>query len=221
MDQIIDYLNNNALVTSLCTLFLSELCAIITVIVDRRIERKNKERDDKKEEFRNKGELRVDKTKKTKHCDRINIIYSSYKKSGEEYIINKEIMSYEKVDYIYLPLTNIGKVPIKEMYITVNDRNCKFIVEEERIKSLIKNKYLNYVVPYYNKILPNETILMQLSFMEKDKIFKSFSSELTIYFCDEYGNFYKQPIFLKEDRIEGPYKVDEKLYMKETYLSPE
>ena len=218
MSKIIEYFNNNAFVASLITLCLSTLITVIINIINKTIDRREKEIDIKREEFHNKGELRIDKSKNIKFNDRINLIYSSYKAKNEKCMISKSILNSNNLDYIYLPITNIGKIAINEMYITVNNRKTLFLVENERIKGLVKEQYVNFVVPYYNKILPNESILIDLNFLKGDKVFGSFSSELTFYYKDDYGNLYYQPLFLRDRRFEGPYKIADIDYIKKTSL---
>ena len=218
MTKIIEYFNNNAFVASLITLFLSTLITIIINIINKNIDRKDKEIDIKRNEFHNKGELRVDKSRNIKFNDQINILYSSYKIKNEKCIINENILNPNSLDYIYLPITNIGKTPIREIHVVVNNRNLTFIVEKERIKFLKKSQCVNFVVPYYNKLLPNESILIDLTFLKKDKVFGEFSSELTIYYIDDYGNCYYQPLFLKSRTLEGPYRIEYKDYKKNTSM---
>lgn len=218
MNKIIDYFNNNAFVASIITLVLSALITIIINIIDKNIDRKNKEKDIKKDEFHNRGELRINKSRGIKFNDQINILYSRYECKGEKCIINKNILNPNSLDYIYIPITNIGKTAIREMYITVNNRNITFIIEKEKIKYLIKGQYVNYVVPYFDKLLPNESVLIDLSFMKNDKVFVDFSAELTVYYMDDYGNCYHQPLFLRSKTLEGPYKIEYKDYRKNTSM---
>lgn len=219
MTKIIEYFNNNAFITSIITIFLSALATIIINIVDKRIDRKDKEKDIKKIEFNNRAELRIEKHKKLTFNDCIDLLYSSYENINErKCLINKKVLNQDSLDYMYLPITNIGKTAIHEMYITVNNRNITFIVEKDRIKDLIKGEFVNFVVPYYNKILPKESVLIDLNFLKKDNIFNLFSAELTIYYIDDYGNCYFQPLFLKDRRLEGPYKIKSKYFKKKTSL---
>lgn len=218
MKDIINYFNNNAFITSLITICLSAIITIIINIINKRIERKDKEKDNKRSEYQNRAELRIEKHKKLKFNDQINVTYSSYKANGDKSIINKNIAKQNLCDYMYLPITNIGKSAIREMYITVNNRNHTFITEEDRVKSMIKGQYVNFVVPYYNKLLPDESIIILLNFLKKDKIFGTFSAELTIYYMDDYGNCYYQPLFLNDRRLEGPYKIEYKDYRNNTSL---
>lgn len=218
MKDFINYFNNNAFITSLITICLSALITIVINIIDKRIDRKYKEKDNKRSEYQNRAELRIEKHKKLKFNDQINLIYSSYKANGDKSIINKNILKQNFCDYMYLPITNIGKSAIREMYITVNNRNHTFITEEDRVNNMIKSQYVNFVVPYYNKLLPDESIIILLNFLKKDKIFGSFSAELTIYYMDDYGNCYYQPLFLNDRRLEGPYKIEYKDYRNNTSL---
>lgn len=69
MKNIIDYFNNNAFAASLITLFLSAVITIIINIVDKAIDRKNKNIDKKELEYQNKGELRIEVRTKLKFND--------------------------------------------------------------------------------------------------------------------------------------------------------
>lgn len=223
MNDIINYFNNNAFIASIITLILSALITIIINVVERRLNRKDTIKDRKREERLNKGEFRVDRHIKGKHNDKIELIYTDYlRKEGnvQNYncIYNEKNLNKKDVDKIMLPLKNIGYKEICEFYIAVNNRERLVLIEQERIKSAINGKYPNFVIGYYNKILPGESVLITLNFYKESKIFGSFSSELSIYYRDGYGNFYKQPIFLNEERVEGPYIIKSKEYIKETSL---
>lgn len=214
MKNIIDYFNNNAFAASLITLFLSAVITIIINIVDKAIDRKNKNKDKKELEYQNKGELRIEERTKLKFNDQINVLYSSYDNKGT--IINKKIINPNCIDYIYLPMQNIGKAAIRELHIAVNNREQTFIAEEETIKSIVDRQYVNHVVSCFNKLLPNEAIVICLNYLKKDKIAKNISSELTIYYMDDYGNCYSQPLFLNNKKLEGPYKITHEEYIRRT-----
>ena len=222
MTKIIEYCNNNAFVTSLITLFLSAAITIAINIINRYIDRKSKENDIKRSEFYDRGELRVDKHKQLKYNDRISLIYSGYENKiiddCGKYIIDEKVLNSGNLDFVRLSITNIGKMAIREIYVVVNNRNLAFLVEEEKIENLAKGEYINFVVPYFNKLLPNESILIFLYFLKDDKIFGEFSSELTIYYMDDYGNCYYQPLFLKSRTLEGPYRIEYKDYRKNTSM---
>lgn len=142
------------------------------------------------------------------------MLYSSFDNKGT--IINKKIINPNCIDYTYLPMQNIGKAAIRELHIAVNNREQTFIAEEETIKSIVDGQYVNHVVSCFNKLLPNEAIVICLNYLKKDKIAKNFSSELTIYYMDDYGNCYSQPLFLNNRKLEGPYKISHEEYIKNT-----
>ena len=217
MKNIIDYFNNNAFAASLITLFLSAVITIIINIVDKAIDRKNKNKDKKEIEYQNKGELRIER-RKLKFNDQINVIYASYKTEdgGDKCVINKKLFNPSNLDYFYLPMQNLGKTAIRELHIAVNNREQTFIAKEETIKSIVDGQYVNHVVSYFNKLLPNEAIVICLNYLKKDKIAKIFSSELTIYYMDNFGNCYSQPLFLNNRKLEGPYIISHEEYIRKT-----
>ena len=108
-----------------------------------------------------------------------------------------------------------GRVPIVAG-MGANDTHA--LVNHLRTFDLSGTVAILSVVPYYNKLLPNESILIDLTFLKQDKVFGEFSSELTIYYIDDYGNCYYQPLFLKSRTLEGPYRIEYKDYRKNTSM---
>ena len=220
MKNIINYFNNNAFVASIITLLLSALITVFINIIERKQSRKDIIKDRDRDERLNKGEFRMDRYIKGEFNDNIDLIYTDYKvkfneNRMEDIIYDKKIIDNMQCETIYFPLKNIGNKEICEFYITVNNRAKFVLMERDRIDSAVNGKYANYVVGYYNKILPGESILVGLNYLKNSEIF-SIGSELTIYYRDGYGNFYSQPVFLGEQRVEGPYIVKPKDYLKKT-----
>lgn len=221
---MIDYFNNNAFVASIITLLLSTIINMLVISFERKLNNKESNRERKRNEKINKGEFRIDRFLREEPNDTLKLIYTDYSKNKIndrkfDCYYNKKVINKKYLDKIVIPLKNIGKINISEMYIVCNNREKTILVEEDRIKYLIKGKYPNYVVGYYKKILPSECIIIELYYYRGSKIFGTFSSELTLYYRDGYNNFYFQPIFLDEDvKIEGPYIVNSKEYLIKTSM---
>ena len=224
MKDIINYFNNNAFVGSVITLVLTTFINIIINFIERRLNRKDIAKDRLREERLNKGEFRVDKYFKGNFNDSMSLVYTDYEivkydNGNYDCVYNKKLLDNRNIEGIGLPLRNIGNKEICEMYISVCDKYRCSLIEKDVIKNAVKYKYANYVVGYYNKILPGESIYVVLSYYKGSKVFKPFSAELMIYYRDGYGNFYEQPLFLGEERVEGAYILSSDEYVKKTSLS--
>lgn len=165
--------------------------------------------------------MRAEKKKNLEFSDRLVLSYDVYKtkqnNNGETiYEYNKNILNPQKTRHIRIPLKNIGKSSIVELYLVVYDRWKKSLVEYSKLEEYVKNGWVNSVIGYYNTILPEECISLDVYYREKSKIFEYGLSEITIYYKDGYGNYYWQLLFLDTENVEEPHKISRDMYLEKT-----
>lgn len=113
-------------------------------------------------------------------------------------------------DYIF---ENTGKSAAKYFSVIMNEKKHFSIFEYSRRKSWLESKFINYYVLYDKKeIEPGKTIRLRI-YRHKDEEFSNYAcAGLSIYFMDEYGNYWEQPFFNGETKLYGPYQKNYKDY---------
>lgn len=215
MKNILEYLNNNALAASFITFILSTIIQIIFRINDR----KSRLADIRREESYNKPEFMIENNYTDDHeIPRLKLLISDYKikktKNGIDYILDKNITNNKKYKHLYFYIRNIGKSNINELGIAVSNSNSLMLCDINDIERLYNDKLVDFYYLYDRKILKNDVLEIDLSFLENAKIINTFSCELYILYRDQYNNFYKQLFFIGNNNIYEPYKITEKEYKK-------
>ena len=192
----------------------------IQLILEKRKEKKQnlkKKIEREYEEFHNKAEFYLDKIPKRQPD--ISLVMSDFsvnlinKKTKDiEFYYDKDILNSKKYRHLKFYLKNIGNADVNQLDICVQSKHNTMLCGTDEIKWLVSNKLINYSYCYDRKILKNDGILIDISYLKTSKIFNSISSELILLFKDSYGNSYEQPFFLKNKNLYEPNKITNKDY---------
>ncbi|MBR3888662.1 MAG: hypothetical protein IKJ32_06145 [Clostridia bacterium] len=114
------------------------------------------------------------------------------------------------VDYIF---ENVGESAAREFSIVMNEKKYFSIFDYPQRKSWLESKFIHYYVMYdKDEIRVGKTIRLRV-YKHKDDEFSSFASAgLSIYFRDDYGNYWEQPFFNGSCKLYEPYKKTYKDY---------
>lgn len=207
MKNIMDYINNNAIVASIITLFISTLIQIIIKLNDRKYNEEHEQSKEKKKEFLNKAEFHVEGKKwDSKENPDICLFMTSFnttitKENDVIFNYDKDVLNESKYKHMRFYLKNIGNADINELDICTIDQRNTMLCDIESVKNIVESKFVNYSVCYDRKILKDDTILIDIAYLDNSKIINMFASELEILFLDSYGNRYKQPFFIQDNNI--------------------
>lgn len=73
-----------------------------------------------------------------------------------------------------------------------------------------RNKIANYSFIYDRKIMKQKAVMIDIAYLEDDKIYNMFNSELALIFKNSYGNLYKQPFFIQQKNLYEPHIISYK-----------
>lgn len=225
MDNILEFINNNAIVASLITFFITLITQIIFRKSDRKYNEKNESKKEGKQQFLDKAELYIEDLKqKMEEKPDICLFMTEFKvtvTNTKEVLFNyrSDILAKEKYKHLRFYLKNIGNSDIKQLDICVTNQKNIMLCDIELIKTIVKNKFVNYNYCYDRKILKNDIILIDIAYLEDDRIFNVLSSELLLLFKDSYDNLYGQPFFIQQRKLYEPYRVSSKEY--KMYILPD
>lgn len=225
INNIINYINNNAIVASLITLALSTIIQIIMKKSDRKYESKKENKKEKKQEFLNKAELHIeDKKWDSKEKPDICLFMTDFKASvtkekDVEFHYSKDILKKDKYKHLNFYIKNIGNADINQLDICTTNHKNTMLCEIDFIKNIVDSKFVCYSYCYDRKILKNDVILIDIAYLEDSKICNTFSSELVLLFRDSYGNLYEQPFFIQQKNLYEPHKISNEEYR--TYTLPD
>lgn len=214
MKNILEFINNNAIVASLITLAITTIIQIIFRKSDRKFDTKK----EKRQQFLNKGELHIENLKiNFKKNPDILLFITDFKATiidDKDVIFNyrNDAIQEEKYKHLIFYIKNIGNADINQLDICVTNQKNTMLCNVESVKNIVKNKYVNYSYCYDRKILKNDIITIDIAYLEDSKIYKTFSSEIALLFRDSYGNLYKQPFFIKQRNLYEPHKISDKDY---------
>lgn len=125
MKEIINYINDNAIVASIITLIISTIIQIIFRYSDRRYNEKQENKRDRKEQFKNKAELYViDEKVSKKNKPDISLFLTDFKATVNEdedvlFYYRDEVLNKEKYKHMRFYLKNIGNADINQLDICV------------------------------------------------------------------------------------------------------
>lgn len=226
MNNIINFINNNAIVASLITLFLTTIIQIAFRKSDRRY---NESREVKKEsirQFENKAEFIIDDNKLTNNGKSdLQLLMINFKtelvneKKEVEFYYPQNILDNKEYRHFRICLKNIGNADVKSLYICSNNQKNTMLCNVTDVELFVNNKLVNYSVLYDRKIMKNKCIILDIAYLANSKIFSLLSSELSVIFIDSYGNLYEQALFVQQRKIYEPVSISYKDY--KIYTQPD
>lgn len=207
---MMDFWNSNIVAT-----LVGGLIAIIASSITYRMQRKDAERKEIHENFKNKAELSINEWFKV-NGDNVKEIYAIpcpyTAKLNDNGLVDTEIPKLYsnkgklKREIIYLE--NIGKSDINELEIAIADPKNAAILNAETAKDFIENSYISYGVKLDRKIRIGEALELNIYYDEKTPIDDIASASIEIYYRDSINNVCAQPLFVKERKIYEPRLVD-------------
>ncbi|MBQ6841172.1 MAG: hypothetical protein IJO63_03565 [Bacilli bacterium] len=219
MKEILNYINNNAILASLLTLLVSTIIQIFFRRSDRKYNEKQEKKKNKRNQFENKPEFVIvnglDNYESIPHIDLFMtdfIANVAKDKTNVEFYYFKDVLNKEKYKHLRFCLKNIGNTDIDYLDICVTSQRNNMLCDVESIKLFVENKAVNYNYLFDRKVLKGTSILIDIAYLPDSKIFSSLSSELSILFRDSYGNLYAQPFFLQRENLYAPRAITYKEY---------
>ena len=209
-----DFLNNNVISTVIGAI-IGGVIAIIAGDIAYRRQRKDAERKEIRENFKNKAELSINEWFKV-NGDNVKEIYAipcpyTAKLNNNGFVdteIPKSYSNKEKLKREIIYLENIGKSDINELEIAIADPKNVAILNAETAKDFIENGYISYGVKLDRKIRIGEALELNIYYDEKTPIDDIASASIEIYYRDSINNVCAQPLFVKERKIYEPRLVD-------------
>ena len=218
MQKILDLINNNAIIASLITLSITFIIQIIFRRSDRKYNEQQERKKEQKQQFLNKAELHIECLKQnSKRKPDIRLFITDFKTTITEdkkvlFNYRNDAIEEEKYKQLTFYLKNIGNADINQLDICVTNQKSIMLCNVESIKTIVNNKSVNYSYCYDRKILKNDIILVDISYLEDSRICNMFSSELALLFKDSYGNLYEQPFFIQQSNLYEPHLISNKEY---------
>ncbi len=209
-----DFWNSN-IVATITGAIVGGLIAIVASIVTYRMQRKDAEKKEIRENFKNKAELSINEWFKDNgdNTKEIYVIPCPYiaKLNNEGFIdteIPKAYSNKEKLKREIIYLENIGKSDINELEIAIADPKNVAILNAKTANDFIKKGLISYGVKLDRKIRIGEAVELIIYYDEKAPIDDVFSASIEIYYRDSINNVCAQPLFIKERKIYEPRLID-------------
>ena len=218
MQNILYFINNNAIIASLITLSITLITQIIFRKSDRKYDEKKEIKKEKKQQFLNKAELHIEDIKwNSKEKTDICLFMTDFKVSltdDKDVVFNYNNAALNKDEYKHLRFyfKNIGNADINQLDICVTNQKDTMLCDIESVKTIIENRVVNYSYCYDRKILKNDIISIDIAYLENSKTCNIFSSELVLLFKDSYGNLYEQLFFIQRSNLYEPHIISDKEY---------
>lgn len=219
MKTILNFINNNAIVASLITLFLSTVIQVFFRRSDRKYNEKQENKKNRRKEFENKAEFIIDNNMEDDGTiPHIEIFMTDFNvkvinnKIEVEFYYSKDILNKKKYNHLKFYLKNIGNADINQLDICATAQKNTMLCQVDDIKFLAENKLVNYSYLFYRKIMKGKAIMIDIAYLPDSKICNTFSSELALIFRDSYGNLYEQPFFLQQENLYEPRSITHKEY---------
>ena len=218
MKEIFDFINNNAIVASLITLFITTIIQIVFRKSDRRYSEKQESKKERKQQFLNKAEFHIEEKQwDSKEEPDICLFITDFKasindKKDVEFHYSKDILKKEKYKHLRFYIKNIGNADVNQLDICATAQKNTMLCNIAEVKFLVDNKLVNYSICYDRKILKNDIILIDITYLDNSKICNMFSGELALIFRDSYNNLYEQPLFIQQRNLYEPHTISYQEY---------
>lgn len=218
MKEILNFINNNAIIASLISLFLSTIIQVIFRRSDRKYNEKQENKKNRKREFENKAELIINNMEDDGTIPHIHLFMTDFdvkvinNKTDVEFYYSKDILDKKKYNHLKYYLKNIGNADINQLDICATAQKNTMLCQVDDIKFLAENKLVNYSYLFDRKIMKGKAIMIDIAYLPNSKICNIFSSELALIYRDSYGNLYEQPFFLQQENLYEPRSITYKEY---------
>lgn len=218
MKEIINFINDNAIIASLITLTITTIVQILFRKSDRKYNEKQERKKERRLQYLNKAELHIENIECdfTKEPD-ISLFMTDFKVTVTDdkevlFNYNKKVLNKDKYKHMRFYLKNIGNADINQLDICATAQKNTMLCGIDTIKTLVDFKTVSYSYCYDKKILKGEVILIDIAYLENSKICNMFSSELALLFRDSYENLYEQPFFIQQKNLYEPHTISNKDY---------
>lgn len=222
MKELLNFINDNAIVASLITLAITTIIQILFRKSDRRYNEKQDSKKEKRKQFENKAELIIENNIDDNGLiPRVSLFMTDFNakvvnnKKDIEFYYSKNIGDKSKYKHLIFYIKNIGNADVNELYICATAQKNTMLCDVDEVEFISKNKIVNYSFIYDRKIMKQKVIMIDIAYLEDSKICNMFSSELALIFKDSYGNLYEQPFFIQQKNLYEPYPItykDFKIY---------
>ena len=219
MKEILNFINNNAIVASLITFVLSTLIQVIFRRSDRKYNEKQENKRNRRKEFENKAEFIIDNNMEDDGTiPYIHLFMTDFNakvinnKTDVEFHYSKDVLNKKKYSHLKFYLKNIGNADINQLDICATAQKNTMLCQVDDIKFFIENKLVNYSYLFDRKIMKEKAVMIDIAYLPDSKICNTFSSELVLIFRDSYGNLYEQPFFLQQKNLYEPRSITHKEY---------
>lgn len=219
MKEILNFINNNAIVASLITLVVSTLIQVIFRRNDRKYNEKQENKKNRRREFENKAEFIIDNNMEDDGTiPHIHLFMTDFNakvinnKTDVEFNYSKDVLNKKKYSHLKFYLKNIGNADINQLDICATAQKNTMLCQVDDIKVFTENKLVNYSYLFDRKIMKEKAVMIDIAYLPDSKICNTFSSELVLIFRDSYGNLYEQPFFLQQKNLYEPRSITYKEY---------
>lgn len=219
MKEILNFINNNAIVASLITLFLSTLIQVVFRRSDRKYNEKQENKRNRRKEFENKAELIIDNNMEDDGTiPYIHLFMTDFNakvinnKTDVEFHYSKDVLNKKKYSHLKFYLKNIGNADINQLDICATAQKNTMLCHVDDIKFFTENKLVNYSYLFDRKIMKEKAVMIDIAYLPDSKICNTFSSELVLIFRDSYSNLYEQLFFLQQKNLYEPRSITHKEY---------
>lgn len=220
MQKIFRFINENAIVASIITLFLNALLNfIITNYFKKKdISERKKEiiRQENQKHFENKPELYVVENDE-KLSVSISVFLGMFKvkyndNKNFKIIYSKSIKNRNKHNFKDIVLENIGKSDIECLDLCLNDKKGIMLTDYNDLAELVDNGLICCNYCYDRKIRAGEKIKIRIYFEKDIQPVLLFASTLLLLFEDSNHQWWEQPFFYEKDNVYSPYKISYETY---------
>ena len=187
--------------------------ALIGNAVNRHYNKKDEAEKDRKERFKQKAELYIDKNPKT-NADTIKmeVIFTEYNakldKNGYAEIIYPKEHKNNSYKEITLYLKNIGSADINELEIAVATPKNTALLDKTAPINFIEHDYVSYGVSTEDKVRQNNDLELTIYYLRRTKRRFLDGASLIVFYRDSLNNTCHQLLCPLAEKISEPRYID-------------
>lgn len=201
---------------------MTGIFTVIGVLITIKAENVRKEKERKMIEIDDKPRFRLQKGElKSNTEDDISVFIAPFeviKNDNGDITFNYDKKLYDDEDIIYKDFffENIGKSFVTEFYFVSNNKKHVSVFDFSSRKAWMNTNFIRYDILYDKSCIEvGDCLKIRLSYKKEFLHTNLFSADFSIYYRDEYGNYWEQAFFPMDEKLYEPQKSNWKELRKE------
>lgn len=212
-----DFWNSN-IVATITGAIIGGLIAIIASIVTYRMQQKDAERKEIRENFKHKAEFFAPDSfnvpsEKLHSAKEIDVVLCPYKvclhNNGIKVKYPTLVNSLGSLKCSTIFLENIGESAVNSLEIAVGDPKNFALIKRDNIENAVEEGFVSYGFLSDWKVRQGDIVILTIYYFEEDQVFNPYEASLLLFYRDSLNNICEQAFFPEQEKLYPPSLITE------------